>query len=86
MTPPLIDCSMEKEKVRNKREHFGCQETAKKSKQAKAEVLKESTDKFLQIIRSGGRRSRLVRPFEKNLNLTIIGPTRTLKLQGFDHK
>ena len=25
--------------------------------------------------RSGGRRSRLVRPFEKNLNLTIIGPT-----------
>ena len=25
--------------------------------------------------RSGGRRSRLVRPFVKNLNLTIIGPT-----------
>ena len=36
--------------------------------------------------RSGGRRSRLVRPFEKNLNLTIIGPTWTLKLQGSDHK
>ena len=29
---------------------------------------------------------RLVRPFEKNLNLTIIGPIRTLKIQGFDHK
>ena len=28
----------------------------------------------------------MVRPFEENLNLTIIGPTRTLKLQGFDHK
>ena len=27
------------------------------------------------IDRSGGQRSRLVRPFEKNLNLTIIGPT-----------
>ena len=25
--------------------------------------------------RSGGRRSRLVRPFEKNLNLAIIVPT-----------
>ena len=30
--------------------------------------------------------TRLVRPFKKNLNLTIIGPTRTLKIQGFDHK
>ena len=28
----------------------------------------------------------IVRPFEKNLNLTIIGPTRTLKIQGFDCK
>ena len=28
----------------------------------------------------------LVRPFEKNLNLTIIGPTRTLKIQGHDHE
>ena len=36
--------------------------------------------------KGGGRSSRLVRPFEKNLNLTIIGPTRTVKLQGFDHK
>ena len=23
---------------------------------------------------------------EENLNLIIIGPTRTLKIQGFDHK
>ena len=36
--------------------------------------------------RGGGRSTRLVRPFKKNLNLTIIGPTRTLKIQGFDHK
>ena len=34
------------------------------------------------IIRSGGRRSRLVRPFEKNLNLTIIGPTLTLNYKA----
>ena len=27
--PPLLESSMAKEKVRNKREHFGCQETAK---------------------------------------------------------
>ena len=34
-----------------------------------------------------GRRTegKIVRPFEKNLNLTIIGPTRTLKIQCFDH-
>ena len=42
--------------------------------------------KVLSIIRGGGRSTRLVRPFKKNLNLTIIGPTRTLKIQGFDHK
>ena len=36
--------------------------------------------------RGGGRSTRLVRPFKKNLNLTIIGPTRTLKIQDFDHK
>ena len=36
--------------------------------------------------RGGGRSTRLVRRFKKNLNLTIIGPTRTLKIQGFDHK
>ena len=29
------------------------------------------------VCRGGGRNTRLVRPFEKNLNLTIIGPTRT---------
>ena len=35
----------------------------------------------------GGRWSvRLVRPFEKNLNLTIIDPTRTLKIQVSDNK
>ena len=34
----------------------------------------------------GGRSARLVRPFEKNLNLTIIGPTKTLKIQGYDHE
>ena len=28
--------------------------------------------------KSGGRSARLIRPFEKNSNLTIIGPTRTL--------
>ena len=47
-----------------------------------------STQKILMYFllhRSGGRRSRLVQPFEKNLNLTIIGPTWTLKLQGSDH-
>ena len=33
-----------------------------------------------------GSSARLVRPFEKNLNLTVISPTRTLKIQGFDHK
>ena len=27
----------------------------------------------------GGRSTRLVRPFEKKLNQTFIGPTRTLK-------
>ena len=27
-----------------------------------------------------------MRPFEKNLNLTIIGPTRTLKIQGVNNK
>ena len=25
-------------------------------------------------------------PFEKNLDLTISGPTETLTIQGFDHK
>ena len=39
VTPPLVESSMAKEKVRNTREHFGCQETAKKSKQAKTDVL-----------------------------------------------
>ena len=34
----------------------------------------------------GGRSARLVRSFEKNLNLTIIGPTKTLKIQGYDHE
>ena len=34
--------------------------------------------------RGGEKSARLVRPFEKNLNLTIIGPTRSLKIQGFD--
>ena len=29
-----------------------------------------------------GRSARLVRPFEKNLKLTIIGPTRTLKYKA----
>ena len=38
------------------------------------------------VIRGGGRSARLVQPFEKNLNLTIIGPTRTQKIQGFDNK
>ena len=33
--------------------------------------------------RGGRRNARLVRPFEKNLNLTIIGPTRILKIQDF---
>ena len=28
--------------------------------------------------------ARLVRPLEKNLDLTIIGPIRTLKIQGLD--
>ena len=31
--------------------------------------------KTVPVYRSGGRRSRLVRPLEKNLNLTIIGLT-----------
>ena len=36
--------------------------------------------------RIGRRSAKLVRPLEKSLNLTIIGPTRTLKIQGFDDK
>ena len=31
------------------------------------------------LCRGGGRSTRLVRPFKKNVNFTIIGPTRTLK-------
>ena len=38
------------------------------------------------IHKVGGRSARLVRPFEKNLNLTIIGLTKTLKIQGYDHE
>ena len=34
----------------------------------------------------GGRSARLVRPSEESSNLTIIGPAKTLKTQGFDHK
>ena len=40
---------------------------------------------FIELM-GGGRRARLVRPFEKNLNLTIIGQTKTLKIQGYDHE
>ena len=37
--------------------------------------------------RGGGRNTRLALPeLKKKLNLTIIGPTRTLKIQGVDHK
>ena len=32
------------------------------------------------------RKEYKVRQFEKNLNLTIIGTTRTLKIQDFGHK
>ena len=34
----------------------------------------------------GGRSPKLVRPSDESINLTIIGPTKTLKIQGFDHK
>ena len=54
VTPPLLESSMAKEKVRNKRKINAnisdVKKSQKKSKQAKADVLKESTDKFLQII------------------------------------
>ena len=42
--------------------------------------------RFLCSFRGGGRSPRLVRPSEESINLTIIGQTKTLKIQGFDHK
>ena len=36
--------------------------------------------------RDGGKGARLVRPFAKNFNLTIIGLASTLKIQSFYHK
>ena len=54
VTPPLLESSMAKEKVRNKRKINAnisdVKKPQKKFKQAKADVLKESTDKFLQIM------------------------------------
>ena len=38
------------------------------------------TDEETSHIRGGGRSARLVRPFEENLNHTIIGPTKILKI------
>ena len=49
VTPPLLKSSMAKEKVRNKREHSGCQETAKEVQTGKGRCS-EFTDKFVQII------------------------------------
>ena len=36
--------------------------------------------------KGGGRSAKLVRPFEESLEQTIIGPTKILKIEDFDHK
>ena len=58
--PPLLESSMAKEKVRNKRKINANISDVKKPqknfKQAKADVLKESTDKFLQIMEDSKKR------------------------------
>ena len=60
VTPPLLESSMATEKVRNKRkinaDVSDVKKPQKKSKQAKADVLKESTDKFLQIMEDSKKR------------------------------
>ena len=60
VTPPLLESSMAKEKVRNKRKINAnisdVKKPQKKFKQAKADVLKESTDKFLQIMEDSKKR------------------------------
>ena len=43
-------------------------------------------DVYQPTFRGGGRSVRLVRPSEESLNLTVIGPTKTLKIQGFVYK
>ena len=64
VTPPLLESSVAKEKVRNKRKINANisdvkkpqKKSKQKSKQAKADVLKESTDKFLQIMEDSKKR------------------------------
>ena len=55
VTPPLLESSMAKEKVRNKREHLGCQETAKEVQTGKGRCS-EFTDKSVQIIEDSKKR------------------------------
>ena len=52
---------------------------------SEVEIMKWSSQNRSTHPRGGGRSTRLVRPFEKKLNLTIIGPTIILKIQGVDH-
>ena len=55
VTPPLLESSMAKEKVRNKHEHLGCQETAKEAQTGKGRCS-EFTDKSVQIIEDSKKR------------------------------
>ena len=55
VTPPLFESSMAKEKVRNKREHYGCQETAKEVQTGEGQCSK-FTDKFVQIMEDSKKR------------------------------
>ena len=55
VTPPLLESSMAKEKVRNKREHFGCQETAEEVQTGKGRCS-EFTDKLVQLMEDSKKR------------------------------
>ena len=90
VTPPLLESSVAKEKVRNKRKINAnisdVKKPQKKSKQAKADVLKESTDKFLQIMEDSKKRDEDI--FTKFFDFVSASDKRnadlTLKLmEGF---
>ena len=49
-------------------------------------MVMDETDTCITQGRRIGRSAKLLRPFEKNLDLIVTGPTRTLKIQGFDCK
>ena len=90
VTLPLLGCPMAKEKVINKRKINAnisdVKKPQKKSKQAKANVLKEPTDKFLQIIEDSKERDEDI--FTKFFDFVSASDKRnadlTLKLmEGF---